>query len=133
MRNVHRIGRIALILSLLVSNCQASCPSGFTTYSGRCYKYDPASVLTREGARNSCANIGGWLATLDTAAIAHGVASALGISSDTYFGLYKEVPCESVGCDGKYLWDTSAGRAASTTGYTANMASYVIIYHNHEK
>ncbi|CAM9668232.1 unnamed protein product, partial [Ectocarpus fasciculatus] len=108
----RRVRHIAVLVALIVYNCRAACPASFMPISGRCYKYN-LGMSNRSGALTACASIGGWLATLDTQAIAADVQLELNIVTSTYIGLYKTNPCVGSGCDGKYSWESGPGQAPS--------------------
>ena len=88
-----------------------------------CYTLMNTQYLSRSDAAASCHNrSSGWLATLDTSDKL-AIPGLLGVSMDTYIGLYKTTGCTLTGCAGKLAWDTYGGISASTTGYTLNMDS----------
>ena len=85
-----------------------------------------ASWTTAQANCNADQN--GWLAVLDTPALATGIVTFFSLSVpdvDVYFGLYKTTSCVTTACTtNDYLrWDVRGGETASTTGYTANMKS----------
>ena len=104
-----------------------SCPGTYTAYSGKCFKYVASPTKDHEDAHTAChTDNNGWLATLDTYALATGVVSQYSITVDTYIGLHKGIDCNSPAtCQYDLLWDYAwtGGPPASSTGKTANMLS----------
>jgi hypothetical protein len=106
-----------------------SCVGTYTEYMSKCFKYVATPTLSRTAAKTACHDNGdGWLATLDTTALATGVITEYSFTSDTYFGLYKTSGCVKNGMSScttteRYAWDHRVGIAASTAGYEANMAA----------
>lgn len=123
-----RVLTLAAILAVYRAPVVAavSCPGTYTAYSGKCFKYINFGQ-SRSDAHSACHNDeNGWLATLDTTALATGVVTEYGITVDTYIGLYKGIDCNSpLTCQYDLLWDYAwnGGPPASSIGKTANMLS----------
>ena len=107
------------------------CPGNYVEYMDRCLKFVASPLLTRPSASSACsADENGWLATLDSYALASGVVAFFSmdvLSLDVYFGLYKTADCTSTNCISNDLlrWEARSGETPSTAGYTSNMMRYI--------
>ena len=106
-----------------------NCPGTYGEYMDKCFKFVTSPTKTWAAAYTAChGDEDGWLATLDTYALATGVITEfdfVSISADVYFGLSKTEACSN-DCAGKLVWDARNGTSPSNTGHEANMKSYAL-------